>query len=96
VGGPAIARELIPRAADAPFPARACGAHVDDNVIRLDAGGALQATDYERSDAVGEGFVRREHLGLLLFADAPSELLDRFAAWQPPTLPRAWLTPSQI
>ena len=47
------------------------------------------------SHAVREGFVRREYFGLLLFADSPAEMLDRFAAWQPPTLPRAWLTPSQ-
>jgi uncharacterized protein (TIGR00730 family) len=47
------------------------------------------------SHAVGEGFVRREHLGLLLFADAPAELLDRFAAWTPPPGPRAWMNESQ-
>jgi uncharacterized protein (TIGR00730 family) len=47
------------------------------------------------SHAVGEGFVRREHLGLLLFADAPGELLDRFAAWTPPPGPRPWMNPSQ-
>ena len=47
------------------------------------------------SHAVREGFVRRDYFGLLLFADTAAELLDRFAAWQPPTLPRAWLTPSQ-
>jgi uncharacterized protein (TIGR00730 family) len=47
------------------------------------------------SHAVGEGFVRREHLGLLLFADAPAELLDRFAAWTPPPGPRPWMNPSQ-
>ncbi len=47
------------------------------------------------SHAVGEGFVRREHLGLLLFADAPGELLDRFATWTPPPGPRPWMTPNQ-
>jgi uncharacterized protein (TIGR00730 family) len=47
------------------------------------------------SHAVGEGFVRREHLGLLLFADAPAELLDRFAAWTPPPGPRPWMNESQ-
>ena len=47
------------------------------------------------SHAVGEGFVRREHLGLLLFADAPGELLDRFAAWTPPAGPRPWMNQSQ-
>ncbi|HEV8141527.1 MAG TPA: TIGR00730 family Rossman fold protein [Methylomirabilota bacterium] len=48
------------------------------------------------SHAVREGFVRREYVGLLLFADTPAELLDRVTAWQPPTFPRAWLTPSQV
>lgn len=45
--------------------------------------------------AVREGFLRREYFALLLFADTPGELLDRFATWQPPALPRAWLDPSQ-
>ena len=47
------------------------------------------------SHAAGEGFVRRQHLGLLLFADAPGELLDRFAAWTPPPGPRPWMNESQ-
>ena len=45
--------------------------------------------------AVSEGFVRREYLMLMLFADEPEELLDRFEEWKPPDLPRAWLDPSQ-
>jgi hypothetical protein len=45
--------------------------------------------------AVSEGFVRREYLSLVLFADEPDELLERFATWKPPDLPRAWLDPSQ-
>jgi uncharacterized protein (TIGR00730 family) len=45
--------------------------------------------------AVDEGFVRPEYLGLLLFAEAPGALLDAVAAWRPPALARAWLTPSQ-
>ena len=47
------------------------------------------------SHAAGEGFVRREHLALLLFADAPAELLDRFAAWTPSQGPRAWMRPQE-
>ena len=47
------------------------------------------------SHAVREGFVRPDYFALLLFADTPQEMLDRFAAWQPPALPRAWLAPSQ-
>jgi hypothetical protein len=48
------------------------------------------------SHAVSEGFVRREYLTLVLFADEPEELLERFDTWKPPDLPRAWLDPSQI
>jgi uncharacterized protein (TIGR00730 family) len=47
------------------------------------------------SHAVGEGFLKRENLGLLLFGDTPTELLDRLASWRPPPEPRAWLAPSQ-
>jgi uncharacterized protein (TIGR00730 family) len=47
------------------------------------------------SHAAGEGFVRREHLALLLFADSPAELLDRFAAWTSPPGPRAWMRPRE-
>src|SRR5213594_4143731 len=34
--------------------------------------------------AVEERFVRPEYAALLLFADTPADLLDRFAAWQAP------------
>jgi uncharacterized protein (TIGR00730 family) len=47
------------------------------------------------SHTVRQGLVRREHLALLLFAAAPTELLDRFAAWTPPPGRRAWMTPKQ-
>jgi uncharacterized protein (TIGR00730 family) len=47
------------------------------------------------SHTVRQGLVRREHLALLLFAGAPGELLDRFAAWTPPPGQRAWMTPRQ-
>jgi uncharacterized protein (TIGR00730 family) len=46
--------------------------------------------------AMREGFVRPEYFALLLFADTPADLLDRFAIWQPPAFPRAWLDPSAI
>ncbi len=45
IGGPIIARELIRRAADATFRARAGGADTDDIVMWFDAGGALQVGD---------------------------------------------------
>ena len=40
---------------------------------------------------VGEGFVRPEYAALLLVEPAPTALLDRFAAWQPPAAPPVWL-----
>jgi uncharacterized protein (TIGR00730 family) len=45
--------------------------------------------------AVGEGFIRPEYAGLLLVEPTPSALLDRFAAWQPPITPSAWLDAPQ-
>src|SRR5213080_3308541 len=45
--------------------------------------------------AVREGFVRREYAALLLLGTSAPELLDRFAAWRAPAIPRAWLDPSQ-
>src|ERR671920_1776171 len=45
VGGGNIARELIRRAADATFQARAGGVNVDDVVMWFDEGGALQVSD---------------------------------------------------
>jgi magnesium chelatase subunit I len=56
VGGHAIARELIRRAADATFQERAGGVNVDDIVIWFDEGGALQVTEEERSDAMVTAF----------------------------------------
>jgi magnesium chelatase subunit I len=78
VGGHAIARELIRRAADATFQERAGGANTDDVVIWFDEGGALQVTDDEPSDAVATGFeavpglVDLVHrVGLATESDAP-------------------------
>lgn len=45
VGAPAIARELIRRAADATFRARAGGVNTDEPVMWFDAGSALQVGD---------------------------------------------------
>ena len=45
VGGPAIARELIRRAADATFRERAAATDTDEIVMWFDAGGALQVSD---------------------------------------------------
>src|SRR5256884_2764828 len=78
VGGNAIARELIRRAADATFQDRAGGGNVDEIIMWFDEGGALQVTDDARSEAVLKGFdvvpdlltiVRR--VGLAAEDDAP-------------------------
>jgi len=45
--------------------------------------------------AQDEGFVRREHAALLLFARSAAELLDAMVAWRPPAIRRAWLRPTQ-
>ncbi len=57
VGGPAIARELIRRAADETFRARAGGVNTDEIVMWFDAGGALQVTDDVAADIAVRGFV---------------------------------------
>ena len=52
VGGQAIARELIRRAADATFRERVREADTDDIVMWFDAGGALQVTDDASADTM--------------------------------------------
>jgi magnesium chelatase subunit I len=78
VGGHAIARELIRRAADATFQDRAGGVNTDDVVIWFDEGGALQVTEDERAETMESAFgvvpglidlVR--HIGLSEKNDAP-------------------------
>jgi magnesium chelatase subunit I len=56
VGGPAIARELIRRAADGTFHDRAGGVNVDDIIMWFDEGGALQVADDARAEVALEGF----------------------------------------
>src|SRR6476646_8808508 len=56
VGGHAIARELIRRAADATFQERAGGVNTDDVVIWFDEGGALQVTEDERAEGMQAAF----------------------------------------
>jgi magnesium chelatase subunit I len=56
VGGTAIARELIRRAADATFEARAGGTDLDDVIMWFDAGGALQVSDDAKASSALEGF----------------------------------------
>lgn len=56
VGGHAIARELIRRAADATFEERAGGVNTDDIVIWFDEGGALQVSEDGSADAMAAAF----------------------------------------
>jgi magnesium chelatase subunit I len=56
VGGAAIARELIRRAAEATLKAHAGALHTDDIVIWFDEGGALQVDDEMPSSVVAQAF----------------------------------------
>ena len=78
VGGLAIARELIRRAADATFDDRAGGVNTDDIVIWFDEGGALQVTEDERAATMQKAFAvvpglvtLVHHVGLAESGDAP-------------------------
>src|SRR6185503_6052031 len=56
VGGLAIARELIRRAADGTFHDRAGGVNTGDIIMWFDEGGALQVADDARADLALQGF----------------------------------------
>jgi magnesium chelatase subunit I len=56
VGGAAIAKELIRRAADATFHERAGGVNVDDIIMWFDEGQALLVDDDAKSEFVYRGF----------------------------------------
>lgn len=56
----------------------------------LDADGYWQRLTAAIDHAVAEGFVRREHRDLLLVESDPDRLLDRFAAYRPPTVEK-WI-----
>jgi magnesium chelatase subunit I len=56
VGGPAIARELIRRAADATLKTHAGSLRTDDVVIWFDEGGALQVDDEQPSALVAQAY----------------------------------------
>ena len=56
IGGATIARELIRRAADATFTARAGGVNTDALVMYFDTGSALQVSDDAVAPAALEGF----------------------------------------
>jgi uncharacterized protein (TIGR00730 family) len=50
----------------------------------LDVGGYFAALEAFLDRAVSEGFVAERHRRLLLRAEELDDLLDRFAAWEPP------------
>ncbi len=56
VGGAAIAKELIRRAADATFQERAGGVNVDDIILWVDEGGALLVDVDAKAQYVHQGF----------------------------------------
>jgi len=56
IGGQAIARELIRRAADATFKERAGNINTDEIVMWFDSGGALQVSDDVSTEAIHKGF----------------------------------------
>jgi uncharacterized protein (TIGR00730 family) len=58
----------------------------------LDVGGYFTGLRRLLTDGVEAGFVAPDNADLLLVDDDPSRLLDRLAAWQPPSRPRLWLT----
>jgi magnesium chelatase subunit I len=79
VGGPAIANELIRRAADATVQSRVGGVNTDDIVVWFDEGNALQVTHDLSSAAMVRGFERVpmllslvHHTGLAADGDAPA------------------------
>ena len=81
VGGLAIARELIRRAADATFQDRAGGANTDDIIMWFDEGGALQVPEDAKAEMVLESFrvvpdlVTLVHrVGLAMEDDAPTSV----------------------
>ena len=61
----------------------------------LDVEGYWEGLRRLLAHAVDERFVRPEYAALLLWGATPAELLDRLAAWRPPTGARAWLRPEQ-
>jgi uncharacterized protein (TIGR00730 family) len=56
----------------------------------LDAAGFWSALDGLLDHMVAEGFLRAENRSGLVSTADPAELLDRFAGWEPPALPK-WL-----
>lgn len=60
----------------------------------LNAGGYYDKLLEFLEHAIDEAFVRREYASILAVSASPGELIDRMAAWQPPTVTK-WITKSE-
>jgi len=64
-------------------------------VALLDVDGYWRGLRELLADAVAGGFVEPARAAMLLADTDVEVLLDRLVAWQPPALPRIWLTPAE-
>jgi uncharacterized protein (TIGR00730 family) len=64
-------------------------------VALLDVDGYWRGLRQLLDDAVAGGFVQPARAAMLLADTEVEVLLDRLLAWQPPALPRIWLTPAE-
>jgi uncharacterized protein (TIGR00730 family) len=59
----------------------------------LDVGGFYGPLLAQFARAADDGFIRAQHVALVLAADSPGALLDDLAAWEPPPPVRKWTDP---
>jgi uncharacterized protein (TIGR00730 family) len=59
----------------------------------LDVGGFYEPMLAQFARAADRGFIRPQHVSLVLAAPAPGALLDELAAWEPPPPVRKWTDP---
>jgi predicted Rossmann-fold nucleotide-binding protein len=64
-------------------------------VALLDVDGYWRGLRQLLDDAVAGGFVEPARAAMLLADTDVESLLDRLVAWEPPALPRIWLTPAE-
>jgi uncharacterized protein (TIGR00730 family) len=60
----------------------------------LDVGGFYEPMLAQFARAADHGFIRPQHVNLVLAAPAPGPLLDVLAAWEPPPPVRKWTDPA--
>jgi len=61
----------------------------------VDAGGFFGPLIAFLDRATAEGFIRPEHRAMLLVAETPEDLLDAFAAYRPPEVPK-WIDEEEM